>query len=525
VDGLKTLSAAFRGVSDIPYLQTVIRQLEAMGPGNFSQVAERLQFTLLPFSHVLEEIPSDVVVSNSSPPSEFLKSPREILLLVGPATGIGDEITLFPLPMWLKAVNQEAKVSVCSAYAGLWERVAGLDRTVQYGSHMTILQALRGLAPFDGYDLVILADFERPGLSPSICYEARPIRYVELSHGTQSVSVVDNQRRWIHQSPGSGPYCVNFYYGLDYLMRWLGLSPRTTKRSSTIVRQKGQRPADRLQIYVNPFTSKYEPSEPYWSHLLSSLVPSPPARPIEFVLEPDPNATTMRFASAVARSAQARSPAGVRFRLTEIGQDSTHSLQDAFCHMERAHIVICSDSFAAHAAPLFDCTTLVLARAGLENWRVPHRSSYYFNADAPIDQIVAAMQQILKRLDVVPGRLDKTLPLSGAERDLENATQMLQSALEIGDLESALKAYREFIPTYREVVGQLPEWPAEFRSLLDDIDYEIPLCTLSTNESIPVSLRPDLLLHLQDRWQQWQISNLRKYLGLMMSQTRGEASR
>ncbi len=522
--GLKSLSVALQKDADIPGLTEAGRQLGALSPANFRHLARRLQYTLLPLAALIDQIPGDVVLSSSSPPRDLVRGARRSLLLLGPAIGIGDEIILFPLPVWLKGANPEATVSVCSAYPGLWERVRGVDRSLHYDDYLSLLAALRGAPPFDEFDLVILADFERPGLYPSICYEGRPDRYVELSLGTQSLSVVDNRRRWVHRAPRPSPYFANYYFGLDYLARWLGLAPEATDRFSTIVQRAGRPPDDHLRIYVNPFTSKHEPAEPYWSHLLSALFADPPGRQVQFALEPGPNTTTRRFAGALMRSAQARAPAGVRFVLAEQGRASTRSLQDSFGEMERAHLVVCADSFAAHAAPLFDCTTLVIATAGLENWRVPHRSSYYFESEAPLDQTVRGMQQVVRGWASRPTPGGAPLPLGGPVFDLEEATRRLEASFKRGDFESIQVAFHDFLRVYSEVIDHLPQWPPEFGGLLSDFAYQTAFCPAQTDDSIPDDLRPAFVQHLRDHWQQWQNTNLRKYLGLLRRGTHGGVS-
>ncbi|HBY93053.1 MAG TPA: hypothetical protein DEP84_03660 [Chloroflexi bacterium] len=516
LDGLKSLAEPLDTV-DSPALKEAIALLRAMNPRTFYQLAERLQLVLFPLASAMAEIPADVVVSDSPLPRQFWSGFRRILLLFGPAIGIGDEVIFFPLPRWIKAANSHADITVLSAYQGLWEQVGDVDQIFHYTEYVTLLRALRGQAPFEGFDIVILADFERPDLSPAVCCEPNIPYYVELSSGTQSSFLVDNRRRWLHRARRALPYFANYYFGLDNLARWLGLSPTTAGRFSTVMHRTGEPPEHEVRVYVNPFTSKYDPSEAYWSRLLSSLFSKPPARPVRFVIDPGPNPATARFASGLARSTAARTPPGIDFDIVRPQDDRVPSLQKVFAQMERAHVVICSDSFAAHAAPLFNCTTLVVAGAGLENWRVPHRSSYYFDADAPIAEVIAGMRQVLKGIAVQEGERDHHPSLTGAVEQFEAAVRALQPLLDgelDGNFDTLCETYDTFVKANQAVVDHLLGRSPELGALLRDFPYEKPVFGIDNVRSIPEELRQDVVLHLRDRWEQWQNTNLYKYLML-----------
>src|SRR5205823_422280 len=111
--------------------------------------------------------------------------------------------------------------------------------------------------------------------------------------------------------------------------------------------------------FVSPFSSKYDPSPRYWSTLVATLVPDDAGRSVRFVLDPGPNPTTRRFAADVARAAAARSrqPA-VAHTVAAPDRPGGLSLRGVFAELKRSHVVVCADSFAAHAGPRMGCTTL-----------------------------------------------------------------------------------------------------------------------------------------------------------------------
>jgi hypothetical protein len=517
LNSLKSLKKVFEEGADIISLQEGLRQLDAITPANFARLAEKLHLVLMPLFYAIDEMPGDVVVSSSTPPASFWHDVNRVLLLLGPAIGIGDEIILFPLPLWLKATHPNVEVTVLSAYKGLWNDVAGVDRTLCYRDHLDMLQALRGKAPFDGFDMVLLADFERPNLCPAVCFEGQIERYVELALGTQSLFLVDNRRRWLYRAPQPMPYFVNYYFVFDYLMRWMGLDPHVADRFSAIVQHNSEPITDHLRVYVSPFTSKYDPSSFYWSHLLGSLFQGSPPRPVQLVLDTGANASTERFASTLLRAVTPLLPNGVTVHLDRPAGDSP-PLQALLSEIGKSHIVICTDSFAAHAAPPFGCATLVLAKAKLENWRVPHRLSYYFDADAPLSQVVAGMQQVMRHFET---EQTNSIPISTPEENLEAMTCKLQGLFNgnggmNAESETLREAFRDFACAYNAVVDRLPHWPAEFDSLFADFAYQKFSYALEHNDSTLDNPESDLVLHMRDRWQQWQNTNLRKYLGLAL---------
>lgn len=516
LEGLRSLAEPIASAG-VPLLDEAVRQLEAMTPANFHRLAERLQATLLPLAPAITELPRDYVVSGSSPRPELLTGARRVLLIAGPAIGVGDELILFPLPGWLRAVNPDAEITVMSGYGGLWDRVGGVDHRVTYRAHRELLDAIRGDGPAGAYDVVVLADFERPDLHPAVCGELSTGCYVELSLGGRSGVLVDARNRWLHRQRGPLPYASNFYFGLPHLAEWLGLDAGLGDRRRA-VRRTAEPPGDRLRVYVNAFTSKYDPSALYWSRLLSAVLQQRPERPIDVVVDPGTNTQTQAFAHALVRSASARTAPGVTLSVARPAQGASMSFEDVFSQMERAHVTICTDSFPAHAAPLFGCATLVIADVGLENWRVPFQPVWYLSPQADVDAVATAMRQVLRRFETDGG---EPMPIADPAPEHEllatsrRVGELLGDARDLGDrFDSLCGAYRDFSRSYRTVAERLDRWPEAYRELFADVDYLEPLDV--PVEGVPRDLSGDLAFHLRDRWQWWQNTNLRKYLGLAL---------
>jgi ADP-heptose:LPS heptosyltransferase len=502
--GLKSLREELARAA-VPEAETALQLLAALQPASFQRLAPGLQLALLPFMRATAALPRDVVVADGPPAGGLEAGVRRVLLVLGPGIGIGDEIMLFPLPRWLREARPHCQVTVLTAYPGLWDRVLAVERVLCYSGHLELLRALRGEAPYDGYDLHVLADFESPELHSAICAEGRPDLFLELSIGHRSAWLVDNRRRWLHRMVHATPYFENYYSGLHQVLRCLGLSPHTAGRFDGLVGRQDARPREALRIFASPFTSKYNPSQSYWNRLLGALAAGGRERPLILALDAGKNAVTERFAIALRRALAARVPAGVTVEIARSEGSRFLSLPGVFRELEAAHAVVCTDSFAAHAAPLFGCTTLVVATAGLENWRVPFAGSYYFRAEDRVDEVGVAMRQALGGATAAQ--------LSQAESRLVDLSRRLEELFDAKPADAAAfrAAYLDFARTHRLVIEGLHRYPPELAALLYDVEHQAALRSPEADGNGGAAA-PAMMLHLRDQWERWQNSNLRKFL-------------
>ena len=535
--GLKSLRKPLLGTG-LPRMATALRQLEALQPASLGRLGRDLQVSLLPFAPVISKLPRDLVIADSPPPARLWHGLRRVLVILGPGIGIGDEIVFFPLPRWLKERCPDLAVSVLSAYPGLWSRVAAADQCLSYTDHGELLAALRGEPPYGGFDLVLVADFEMPELYRAVSWEDRIPLYLEISLGSRSAFLVDNVGRRLNRLMHFIPYFENYYFALHQILRQMGFTAAgngsSPGRFSGVVRQAPKpRRGSRLRLFVSPFTSKYNPSQAYWSHLLAAIGCTPEgaaALPLEIALDSGKNAATERFASALLRSLKARLGAApqVTLELACSPGQRTLSLASAFDQMEAADAVLCADSFAAHAAPLFGCTTLVLAPPEVENWRVPYARSYYLGTEEPVAEVGLAVRRLLEHC--LPGRpgLAPLPPPTQGDRRLDSLTCRLDELLAADgqpDPARLREVYDEFLHAYQATVGNLARRPRDLAPLLHDSPYDPALRRLSGNGGAAADggLAPELLLHLRDQLERWQSTNLRKLL-LAAGRAPGEAA-
>jgi ADP-heptose:LPS heptosyltransferase len=493
--------------ADHELLEASARLLRILDPSNVHEISTRLQLELFPFARV--ELPSDYVSSEAPPPAELVGSAKRVLLLLGPAIGIGDEIVTFPLPQAIKGANRRAHVTVRSAYEGLWDDVPGVDAVSTYETCAVLVEALRGEDATA--DLVLLLDFENPDLYRAVAADTAVDRYVELSLGARTLVALDNVERWAFHQALPRAYFRNVYDGFDELLRRLGLEPPAPADDVKPLAGKGE-----LRVFVSPFSSKYDPSPQWWTTLLASLVPVEAGRPVAFVVDPGPTAETRRLAHAVARAAGARANVDVASTDRRRGL----SLPGVFDELRRCDVVVCADSFAAHAAARAGCTTLVLATPGLEDWRVPSPRSYYFDAAAPIGTVIAGMRQVLA-LHGVDGNGVARPPVGDAEAHLVDAEARLGAALGKGDLDAVRSAYETFRGARAEVGRRVTEWPESAASLARDHVYADAPRRLELNGSLPPGVERDVELFVENEWRSWRNTNVRKYLELRRSAVPG----
>jgi hypothetical protein len=397
-----------------------------------------------------------------------------------------------------------------SGYNGLWDRVNGPDQICYFSTHDDLLRAMRGQGPLGSFDLVILADFEKPGLTTVAACDPCVDRYLEISLGAQCCIAVDNVNQRISTTRMPLDTAINYYDAMERLLTWCGIRKPIGSRYEGLFRRGPAESTRTKRIFVSPFTSKYDPSVVYWSSLLGSIFPQSPRRPVEFHIDPGANLTTERFSLALARSAASRCPSEVRFCVASNGHSRTLELAGVMSSIEESHIVICADSFAAHAGPLFGLPTLVVARAGLENWRTPAHNSYYFDVDQPSGETAQAMRVLI---DASAEELG-AFPYKAIATQLHQATTSLSRSLrECANGSSLNGEYDFFVESYRDLISTLSDWPREYKGMLCDTEYSRVWRTARGQLSV------EALRHLEDVLARWENTNLRKLLRLGVGTT------
>ena len=507
--GLKALGAMLEERPPAA-LEGVLGQLRQLAAINFQRLYPAVHDELKRLMQ--SDLPADVVVSGRPPGAEFLAPVRRLLLILGPAIGVGDEIITFSIPSWLRAALPQVEVTVLSAYGGLWDRVAGVRRARSYGSYPEVVEAIRGRGSDGDFDLVLLVDFENAALFPAVCDQPGITRYVEVSMAARSIVAFDGRRRRLHCFERAGPYFENHYENLADLMSWLDIPVSLERRGSVVRDPQPEREPGELVILVSPFSSKHDPIEDYWTRLLAAIVPPERAAVTRFVFDTGPNAVTERFARRLARATEGRAPHGVRCRVALAPGRQILSLRDMFRQMETAHVVVCVDSYAAHAAPLFGCTTFVLAPDNVASWRVPEAQSYYFAAAAPLEDIAAGIRLVL---EIGPGSVPGRLSAQGIEaQELIAAADRLAVALNdeasIGETCDIYDALRRpgSLPA-----GETGAWPRALEQLCADLDYRRLLPPLPPdNRRTEAGMAGDLRAHLRDKLARLRNTNFWKLL-------------
>ncbi len=490
---LQSLAEVFQNRGDAT-LDRISAQLQAATAVNLFRLAPALEAALDEFPTPL--FPRNLVACGGAPKG-FFADARRILLVFGPAIGIGDEIICFPLPAALRHATG-AEITVLSAYRDLWNGVDGVVNTRIYFTTRQLIEAMRGTVESPN-DLIVFVDFENPGLTAAVCREPAISRYAEISLGQRSASALDRRRGCLYRTALHNPYFANFYDCLDQLMNWFGLPVFRNRRP--------RKPSREFVVLVSPFTSKYNPLQRYWRRLLVSILPLVRDRRIVFHIDSGPNEATEAFALELARGATAEAPLGVEY---SVANGKGARLVSAMCsrHLEGTDLVLAADSFLAHATPVFGVPALIVARAGVENWRAPETQNFYFRASDPVEHTAASMRVILQELYANP-----STDRSSSFRESDECKVLIAASARVKRLldegaDCFRDAWMDCYLAYCRVAALLPDLPESFDALFADQRYEdlfVPWPSANPGES-------DLLAHLRNRWNDWRNSNLYKYL-------------
>lgn len=485
----------------------LIRELTPFNVGDIAADLASLLALQLPI-----EMPRDVTTSFDSPGREFLAHARRVRLVLGPAIGIGDEIICTSFPRWLQSAAPNMSIEVHSTRPDVWENVAGVGGTVKYRTHVELVSALR--VP-EG-DIVLLADFEKPALSSSLAREGSRVKYIELSLGAGAMTVFDGSTRRLHQLAHPQDYFSNYYAFAEQAMAWLGTPASLRDEPRRTWTPRFDRPG--FTIAVSPFTSKCDPSEAYWSSLLGGLLAPAWTASARILIEPGPNLATARFAETLARATRARASTPLSCEVASAALTRTLGLGDALTLFREADLVVCADTYAAHAAPASGCPTFVVAGPALERWRVPSGPVFYFSEKDAATDVARGMRRILQALD--PRFADRfAAPWSpaAAERVVES-TLALASAL--GANRGARAPWNEYHTCSAEMhaaVSSMSEWPADFGSIVSDTAYDFCLPRLHAGVRGGRAANAAAREHMRHLLIEWESSNVYKYLSVALA--------
>jgi len=506
IAGLQSLGSFLRNRDDRD-LNQVAEQLEELTPASLFRLAPTIRSLLK--DRLREDLPPDVLVRPSPPPPSFWKGIRRITVIYGPAIGIGDEMICFPIPACLRQLAPEARIAVSSAYADLWTRVNGPEMVKHYTSLREIVAELR--APRDANDLILLVDFESPGLVAAICKEPAVGRYAELSLGARTFSLLDASSREIYQMAGTEAYYIGYYTCLDRMMAWMGVTRPLPDRRGLLKKTGREARADEFTILVSPFTSKGDPSERYWSSLLANIIPAELPGRVRLRLDTGATPASESFAVALCRSIRRQEHPDVRCEIMRAETGRNIPVAEFLSQLAGADMVITADSFPAHAAALFDCLTVVIAGRGAENWRAPIQRGFYLPAEAPAALTRDAIRAMIREYCTEP----RSRPAGFGPGERHEMERLRLAAARVSDALARDAAWSELLASWNEFAAALSAaamllegWPGHFDLLFGDRDYTRLIAPVRWPDSA------ETRLHLAARFDEWRSSNLRSYLDL-----------
>jgi len=498
--------------------------LERFTDANYRQVGDEILGFIRQIGIRVADVPSDVLVVERGPRARVSTSVSNILLVMGPGIGIGDEITFFGLPRMLKQVFRSPRIQVVSTYRGLWDCVRGVDTTLYYDENLDTPFRLFALPSADipsSFDLVFFIDFDHPNLYYCFFDHPQVSLFAEIALASYSAALVDNPARKLYRLRNHYHHCNNTYLGLDRLLESL-LGIRSSWPSFDRLEDTGcSRSRLPFRILVNPFSTKANPNVETWMQLITGLALL--ARcdfPMKFVVNTGLDDGAEAFVLDLVRACADHLPqwASVEPLLKPgcTGPDRFLLLPDMLKETAICHAVMGTDSFTAHMAPLFDCLSLVIGDPVHLPWHVPHERCFYLNQHAPVSETVEGMQLILSSIrDAILGSgHDNSRHWTDSAAQLNALTTQLgrcfvePDRLSEADLLSAFQVLAETRDAFVSMAMRTPalsklmvdrHYPTTVRFTLDD----------SANEEA------DRRVYLEARWEEWNNSNLRKYIALL----------
>jgi hypothetical protein len=491
--------------SDDLAIQELAANLSSLTPANLEYFAPKIQLALRDVAGA--KLPRQVLVCSESPAPELFSGIHRVSLIFGPGIGIGDEILCFSLPAFFQAFLPEARIEVASMYDGLWNPVTEAQVSRYYSDLSELVEILREGDERDQLSCVI--DFELPGLVPAVAREGRLSHYIELSIGHRSAAAFDARNQFLYRSPELN--VSNFYHSLAELQRWI--APSAPARSfapfgTARARLDERRP---IRLLASPFTSKENPSLRYWCELLSNIVPRNVRRQVEFLLDTGPNHHTQAFAVALLKCAQAQSTPAVHYKLAQERAGKCITVPETITLLEDVDALIAADSFLAHAAGYFGCTACVLAPAGLEHWRAPAPTSFYFRLKDSGAEVALGIRFLLNELFDRSGACAREV--STCQELACKSTQLSLALASEAPLSELSRAWQLAQNAYYNAIATIRDWPKGALVLFSDQDYNTLWVNAPPCSHLMGGARAHLLRsHLRRLFNDWANSNLCKYL-------------
>lgn len=291
------------------------------------------------------------------------KNYNNIIVITGPAIGLGDEISCADFMRHLRATWPLAQVDIYGFYTGLWQTV---DPT--FTTHAINGDPLRCFAAIDDSvhegkqdsTLVLFINFTGLSFHLLFCTDTHKPDIVEIAVGRGTA--------WFASGKG-GPIQVLSEYNTIYPNNYTSLHVLTKELLGGAQQYKlhtvRTRPeSDEYRIVINPLTSKpiiLTPTD--WALLIgSSFASVPDAKPIRCIVLPGLAQQSWDYAKATANEIQnlhlPHCTADVLNGNAPL--DSATAFKQVTRCVETADILIGIDTYTAHLAPMLSIPSIAL---------------------------------------------------------------------------------------------------------------------------------------------------------------------
>lgn len=394
------------------------------------------------------------------------KTYDSIIVVTGPAIGLGDEISCADFMRHLRATWPLAHVDVYGFYTGLWQTVEQTFAAhAMNGNPLQCFVAIDDAVQKGNQDstLVVFINFTGLVFHLLFCMDTHKPDIVEIAVGRGTAWFASNKGGPVQVVSAHDAVYPNNYASLQVLTN--ELLGGTQRHRIPVVQEQHER--DEYRIVINPLTSKpiiLTPAD--WALLIGgSFASIPNAKPIRCTILPGLARQSWDYAKATADEIRhLRLPHCTAEVLNgDTPLNSATAFRQVTRCIESADILIGIDTYTAHLAPMLSVPSVALCYERNTSFWVPSDKAFWVELQHNIDFLTEVVSLIMR--------------LTGASREpdtsllpdtiLLNALQEhTSSALTANTIQTHIEAYDavwKALPVrLQRMIGELDQnyaWP------------------------------------------------------------------
>lgn len=407
-------------------IKTLSALLDQQKPSNGKRVSERVLRLIKQIRNCCE--------SNAGSPPLYVKGFQRpltnkyarIILIFGPALGLGDQITFLQFLKALFAHCAGSRLTIFTLYPNLWPQLLPRSEEVSYREaplrpFIHLAKAQDCQTSKETRELVVVCDFECFNLHRKIIPQRRGRDILEIALGRRAAWLNMHGSPWIQFEDFSQAVIFNNYWILSDLASRLMPKTRSRWPWQPIRAEWPERKSMRRSVLLlNPFTSKDFSLEPEdWKQVLQNIrALLPKEADLQVLVYPGIHPSTIKYSQEICRLSRNGGRLLSAHLLPGRAANSItpySALPTLARSLRSIDLCVTVDTFASHFVPLFRIPTIVVTHRDNREFWVPSGWSFY----------------------CLLGRMQQTLPflvscvLSILSRRSEESRKLLDSAKEM----------------------------------------------------------------------------------------------